>query len=206
MEEFSPIGSFIIKGSSSAKGQVVPLPSIDENSVEAQLILTLEEAYLSPSINKEIHNGLHQILRKRADFGDKVQLVFRKEEIGWKIAFLPSGWKEAVTLGIVASAEQSPGDKHGYYLQRYRGLLEIMLDYLPNKKSLIIGRDADVPGLTMVSSLSRQHVSVKRINENTFQLLDLESKNGVFAYVAASDNSKKTVTHDYSWVKLEVPE
>ncbi len=182
---------------------MVPLPSIDENSIEARLILLLEEAYSSPSVNKEIHNGLHQILRNGASFGEKVQIVFRKEDTGWKIAFLPMGWNEPVTLGIVTSTEESPGDSHGYYLQHHRGMLEIMLDHLPKGKSLVVGREADVTGLAMCSSLSRQHVSIKRIDNDTFQIHDLKSKNGTYAYINSASNVKNLSRGDSHWHKIE---
>lgn len=203
MQDFSPIGSFVIRSSSGTKGQIVPLPSISEDSIEARLILILEQAYSSPLLHKEIHNALHQVLRNGTNFGDKVQLVVRKEETGWRVAFLPVGWNEPVTLGMVTSTEQSPGDSHGYYLQHHSGLLEIMLDQLPKGKSLVVGRDADIPGLAMVSSLSRQHASIKRIDHDTFQVQDLDSKNGTFAYTTNNTDAKNSSHRDYHWNKLE---
>lgn len=181
----------------------MPLPSIDEESIEARLILILEQAYSSPLVHKELHNGLHQLLRNGSKFGDRVQIVVRREEAGWKIAFLPVGWNEPVTLGMVASTEESPGDSNGYYLQHHRGLLEIMLDQLPKGKSLVIGRNADIPGLMMCSSLSRQHASIKRIDSTTFQVQDLESKNGTFAYTNSNTDGRSSSNQDYRWNKIE---
>jgi hypothetical protein len=197
MQDYSLIGSFIIKSSNGTRGQIVPLPSIYEDSVEAQLILLLEEAYSSPNIHKDIHNGLHQILRSDADFGNKVQLVAKKEETGWRIAFVPNGWNTPVSIGLVDSISQSSGDEHGYYLQHHRGLLETTLDYLKPGKTIVIGREADIPGLNQVGSLSRQHVSIRKLNDNLYQVQDLQSKNGTFALIQHSNQDRQ------EWVKLE---
>jgi hypothetical protein len=193
---YRTIGSITLRGYKKSRGQIVPLPELVEESIDAKIILIAEEAISSPSINRVLHDNFHKLLRGHNPIGDKVHLMVREENSGWRLAFLPPGWVDPVPLGFIDSVKSEQKNEHGFYSQHTRGLLETLLDKLPKGRFITVGREGEIPGLSMVNSLSRQHTYVKKISSNLFYVKDLDSKNGTFALMP-------TNTKDMEWVQIK---
>lgn len=176
------LGTLILISTHYEVGTFLPAGEIEEDSTDAELFLFVESCIANPHFHPEMYKSIQRLLRRGAEFGDRVQIGYTQDSEGWSVHFTPKGWKTTVALGKVTSLTLAPQHNSDFYNLYTRAVLEIAIAKLVRGKSLVLGRDSTLPGLSTVSTLSRKHATITRVGTDKFKLIDHKSKNGTFVY------------------------